>query len=89
MSVILYGCVTIILRVGHKLQVFDNKVLRRVFGPKNNQQFRILHTAELGDLYRSPRTEFENNFSCGNPLGRLRMRWQSNITVHAREKKEF
>jgi len=43
----------------HKLQVFENKVLRKTHEPKNDkasQQFRILHNEEQCDLYRSPTT---------------------------------
>jgi hypothetical protein len=38
LSVVLYGCETWSLKVGeeHKLRVFENRVLRRIFGPKRN-----------------------------------------------------
>jgi hypothetical protein len=37
--------------------VFENRVLRRIFGPKRNQvkgEWRKLHNEELNDLYPSP-----------------------------------
>jgi hypothetical protein len=38
LPVILYGCETwsLTLREEHRLRVFENKVLRRIFGPKRN-----------------------------------------------------
>jgi hypothetical protein len=58
-TIILYGCETwsLTLREEHKLRVFENKVLRRIFGPKNYEVtagWRKLHNEELRDLYSSP-----------------------------------
>jgi hypothetical protein len=38
-TVILYGCKTwsLTLREEHRLRVFENKVLRRIFGPKRDE----------------------------------------------------
>jgi hypothetical protein len=57
--VVLYGCKTwsLTLREEHKLRVFENKVWRRIFGPKRNEVtggWRKLHNEELRDLYSSP-----------------------------------
>jgi hypothetical protein len=44
------------LREEHRLRVFENKVLRRIFGPKTHElteQWRRLHNEELYDLYSS------------------------------------
>jgi hypothetical protein len=56
---ILYGCETwsLTLRKEHRLRVFENKVLRRIFGPNRDEVmggWRKLHNDELGDLYSSP-----------------------------------
>jgi len=55
----LYGCETwsLTLREEHKLRVFENRSLRRIFGPKRdevNGKWRKLHNEELNDLYCSP-----------------------------------
>jgi hypothetical protein len=45
------------LREEHRLRVFENKVLRRTFGPKRDDvmgEWRKLHNEELRDLYSSP-----------------------------------
>ena len=42
---------------GTKLMVFENRVLRRLFGPKRDEvrgEWRKLHNEELNDLYCSP-----------------------------------
>jgi hypothetical protein len=41
----------------HRLRVFENRVLRRIFGPKKgelSEEWRKLHNEELNDLYCSP-----------------------------------
>jgi hypothetical protein len=52
LPVVLYGCETwsLILREEHRLRVFENRVLRRIFGPKRDEateQRRKLHNREL------------------------------------------
>ena len=42
------------LREERRLRVFENRVLRRVFGPKRDEvtgEWRKLHNKELSDLY--------------------------------------
>jgi hypothetical protein len=56
---VLYGCETwsLTLREEHKPSVFENRVLRRIFGPKRDVVtggWRKLHNEELRDLYSSP-----------------------------------
>jgi hypothetical protein len=56
---VLYGCETwsLTLREEHRLKVFENRVLRRIFGPKRDEvtrERRKLHNEELRDLYSSP-----------------------------------
>ncbi|PSN29085.1 hypothetical protein C0J52_28056, partial [Blattella germanica] len=58
-NVILYGCETwtLILREEKKLRVFKCKVLRKMFGPKRDEEtgeWRRLHNTELKDLYEEP-----------------------------------
>jgi hypothetical protein len=45
------------LREEHRLRVFENRVLRRIFGPKRDEVtggWRKLHNEELHNLYSSP-----------------------------------
>jgi hypothetical protein len=45
------------LREEHRLRVFEDRVLRRIFGPKRDEvagEWRKLHREDLNDLYRSP-----------------------------------
>jgi hypothetical protein len=45
------------LREGRRLKVFENRVLRRVLGPKRDEvrrEWRKLHTEELNDRYSLP-----------------------------------
>jgi hypothetical protein len=45
------------VREEHRLRVFENRVLRRIFGPKRDEvtgEWRKLHNEELHDLYSSP-----------------------------------
>jgi hypothetical protein len=58
-SVVSYGCETwfLTLREKHGLRVFENRVLRRIFGPKRQEvmgEWRKLHNGELHNLYPSP-----------------------------------
>jgi hypothetical protein len=42
------------LREEHRLRVFENRVLRRIFGPKRDEateEWRKLYNKELHDLY--------------------------------------
>ena len=58
LSVVLYGCETwsLTLREEFRLRVFENRILRRIFGPKRdeNGKWRRLHNEKLHSLYRSP-----------------------------------
>jgi hypothetical protein len=58
LPVALYGCETSsrTLSEQHRLRVFDNRVLRGVFGPKRDEvtgEWRKLHNGELHVLYSS------------------------------------
>jgi hypothetical protein len=59
LPVVLYGWEgsSLTLREECRLRVFENKVLRRVFGPKRDEvtgEWRRLHNKELYALYSSP-----------------------------------
>ncbi|KAJ4425988.1 hypothetical protein ANN_27614 [Periplaneta americana] len=59
LPVLLYGCDTwtLTLREEHRLRVFENKVLRKIFGAKRDEvtgELRKLHNTELHALYSSP-----------------------------------
>jgi hypothetical protein len=54
-----YGCETwlLILSEEWKLGVFENRVLRRIFGSKRDEvtrEWRKLHNEQLNDLYCAP-----------------------------------
>jgi len=58
--VILYGFETwsLTLREERKLRVFENMVLRRIFGPRRDEipgEWRRLYNEDLNDLYSSPK----------------------------------
>jgi hypothetical protein len=62
------------LREEHRLRVFENRVLRRIFGPKRDEvtgEWRTLHNEELRDLYSSP--------SIIRIIKSRRMRWAGHV----------
>jgi hypothetical protein len=72
----LYGCETwsLTLREQHRLRVFENRVLRRIFGPKRDEVtggWRKLQNEELHGLYSSP--------SIVRVIKARRMRWAGNV----------
>jgi hypothetical protein len=76
LPVVLYGFETwsLTLREEHRLRVFENRVLRRIFGPKRDEvtgEWRKLHTKELYDLYTSP--------SIIRIIKSRRMRWAGHV----------
>jgi hypothetical protein len=59
LPVVSYGCKTwsLTLREECRLRVFENKVLRRIFGPKREEvtrEWRRLHNMQFYTLYCSP-----------------------------------
>ena len=72
----LYGCETwsLTLREERRMRVFENKVLRRVFGPKRDEvtvEWRKLHNEELNDLYSLP--------NIVRVIKSRRMRWAGHV----------
>ena len=62
------------MREEHKLRVFENRVLRRIFGPRRDAvtgEWRKLHNEELNDLYFSP--------NIVRVIKSRRMRWAGHI----------
>jgi hypothetical protein len=61
------------LREEHRLRVFENRVLRRIFGPKREEDgsWRELHYDEFHSLYSSP-----NNTTV---IKSRRMRWAGRV----------
>ena len=57
LPVVLYGCEawSLTLREECRLRVFENRILRRIFGPNRdeNEEWRRFHNEELHSLYRS------------------------------------
>jgi hypothetical protein len=72
----LYGCETwsLTLWEEHRLRVFENRVLRRIFGPKRDdvtQGWRKLYNEEFRNLYSSP--------SIIRMMKKRRMRWVEHV----------
>jgi hypothetical protein len=75
LSVVLYGCETWSLTLGeeHRLRVFENRVLRKIFGPKKEEDvsWRKLHNEELHSLSFSP--------NIVRVIKSRRMRWAEHV----------
>jgi hypothetical protein len=74
LPIVLYGCETwsLTLREERKMRVFENMVLRRIFGPRRDEvkgEWRRLHNEELNDLYSSP------NNCAGDKIEKNEMGW--------------
>jgi hypothetical protein len=76
LPVVLYGCETLslTLREEHRLRVFENRVLSKIFGLKRDEVtggWRKLHNEELHRLYSSP--------SIDRVIKARRMRWAGHV----------
>jgi hypothetical protein len=81
---VLYGCETwsLTLREERRLRVFENRVLRRIFGSKRHEvmrEWRKLHNEELHNLYLSPNIIRQTKSS--------RMRWAVHVACMGEERK--
>ena len=76
LPVVVYGCETwsLTLKEERRLRVFENRMLRRIFGPRRDEltgEWRKLHNEELDDLYPSP--------SIVRVIKSRRMRWLGHV----------
>jgi len=83
LPVVLYGCETwsLTLREESKLRVFENMVLRRIFGPRRDEvtgEWRKLHNEELNGLYSSP--------NIVRAIKSRRMRWAGHVARMGEER---
>jgi len=83
LPVVLYGCETwsLTMQEERKLRVFENIVLRRIFGPRRDevmQEWRRLHNVKLNDLYSSP--------NIVQVIKLRRMRWAGHVARMGEER---
>ena len=83
LPVVLYGCETwlLTLRKERKLRVFENMLLRRIFGPRRDEvtgEWKRLHNEELNDLYCSP--------NIVRVIKSRRMRWAGHVVRMGEER---
>jgi hypothetical protein len=76
LPVVLYGCETwsLTLSEKHRLRMFENRVLKRIFEPKMDEvtgKWRKLDSRELHDLYSSP--------NIIRQIKSRRMRWAGHV----------
>jgi len=81
--VVLYGCEawSLTLREERKLRVFENMVLRRIFGPRREEvtgEWRRLHNEERNDFYCSP--------NIVRVIKSRRMRWAGHVARMGEER---
>jgi hypothetical protein len=86
LPVVLNGCKTwsLTLREGQGLRVFENRVLRRIFGPKRDDvtgEYRKLHSEELHKLYSSP--------NIIRQVKSRQMRWAGHVTRMGEARKVY
>jgi len=83
LPVVLYGCETwsLTLREERKVRVFENKVLRKIFGCRRGEvtvEWRRLHNEELNDLYSLP--------NIVRVIKSRRMRWAGHVAHMGEER---
>jgi hypothetical protein len=83
---VLYGCETWSLTFleEHRLRVFENRVLRRIFGPTREEVmggWRRLHNEELRDFYSSP--------SIIRMIKSKKIRWAGHIALMGQKRNAY
>jgi len=83
LAVVLYGCEawSLILREERKLRMFENMVMRRIFGPTRDEvmgEWRRLHDEKLNDFYSSP--------NIVRVIKSRRMRWAGHVALMGEER---
>jgi hypothetical protein len=77
LTIVLYVCKTwsLTLKEEHRLRVFENRVLRKIFGSKRQEDvsWRKLHNDELHNLYSSP--------NIVRVIKSRRMRWAKHVAL--------
>jgi hypothetical protein len=86
LPVVLCGCETwsLTLREEHRLRVFENRVPRRIFGPKRGEatrEWRKLHSGELHTSYSSP--------DIIRQIKSRRMRWAGHVARMGKARKVY
>jgi hypothetical protein len=72
------------LREEHRLRVFENRVRRRIFGPKRNEvtgEWKKLHSEELHSLYLTP--------NLIRQIKSRRVRWARHVACMGEKKKIY
>jgi hypothetical protein len=70
------------LREAHRLRVFEDRILTRIFGPKRTYvtgEWRKLHNEELHNLYSSP--------NINRLIKPRRMRWAGHVVCMGKPRK--
>jgi hypothetical protein len=68
----------------HRQRLFENRVLRRIFGPKRDEvtgEWRKLHNEEIHNLYSSP--------DIIRQIKSRRMRWAAHVARMGEERKVY
>jgi hypothetical protein len=86
LPIVLYGCETwsLTLSEEHRLRVFENRVLRRIFKPTRNEvmgEWRKLHNEELRNLYSSP--------DIIRQIKSMRIKWAGHVARKGEDRKLY
>ena len=81
--VVVHGCATYLLSQTkeHRMEMFYNKVTRRMFGPKReDRENYVISSIMISDLHE---ISFVSQSVCvgSRPLGHTRHRWEDNVKI--------